>query len=192
MKIGVLALQGDFAEHLSVIHRLKVPAIPVRLPSELETVDGLIMPGGESTTMSKLLDDYRLAEPLKKMAKRGFPIFATCAGMILLAKYIVDSEIKSLGLMNITVRRNAYGRQVDSFETDMHIPDLGKRSFHAVFIRAPIIEQVHEGVTVFGEINGAAVAVRQGNLFACSFHPELTDDVRIHKYFLSFIANGGE
>ncbi len=187
MKIGVLALQGDFAEHLSVIDRLKVPAIPVRLPSELETIDALIMPGGESTTMCKLMDDYKLAEPLQKRAKDGFPIFATCAGMILLAKHIVDSDVQSLGLMNISVRRNAYGRQVDSFETDMPIPELGKKGFHAVFIRAPIIEKVHDGVTVLGEVNRSPVVVRQGNLLACSFHPELTDDVRIHKYFLSFI-----
>jgi 5'-phosphate synthase pdxT subunit len=188
MNIGVLALQGDFAEHLSVIRRLNVPAMPVRLPSELETVDALIMPGGESTTMRKLMDDYKLTAPLTKRAGEGFPIFATCAGMILLAKHVVDSEVAPLGLMDITVRRNAYGRQLDSFETYMPIPQIGKKRFHAVFIRAPVIEKADNGVTILGEIDGSPVAVRQGNLLACSFHPELTDDVRMHKYFVSFIG----
>jgi len=192
MNIGVLALQGDFAEHLSVFRRLKIPAVPLRLPSELEAVDALIIPGGESTTMSKLMADYNLAAPLKKKADRGFPIFATCAGMILMAKHVADSKVTPLDLMDITVRRNAYGRQVDSFETDVSIPELGKRPFHAVFIRAPIIEQTHDGVTVLGKVNGSPVAVRQGNLLACSFHPELTGDVRIHRYFISCICNGVE
>lgn len=189
MRIGVLAAQGAFAEHIAILHRLKVEALPVRLPQELVGLDGLIIPGGESTSISKLMQDYNLMSEIANLAKNGLPIFGTCAGMILLAKEISDSDAKPLGVMDITVRRNAFGRQKDSFETELPIPVLGEKPFSAVFIRAPIIEQVNSGVEILARLaDGTIVATRQGKLLASAFHPELTDDLRFHQYFLNIVA----
>jgi 5'-phosphate synthase pdxT subunit len=187
MKIGVLALQGAFIEHEHVLARLGVQPVEVRLPEHLEGLDGLIIPGGESTTMGLLAQKWGLLEPLQVFARSGRPIWGTCAGMILLAKNVVDGVPGQpiLGLMDITVRRNAFGRQVDSFEADLAVPLLGDPPFHAVFIRAPVIERVGAGVEVLAALeDGTAVAVQQGNLLATAFHPELTRDERFHHYFL--------
>ena len=193
MRIGVLASQGAFAEHIAMLQKLAVEALPVRLPSELEGVDGLIIPGGESTSISRLMANYNLTSEIKNQAKSGLPIFGTCAGMILLAKELPDSNVAPLGLMDIAVRRNAFGRQVDSFETELAIPVLGERPFPAVFIRAPIIEQADSKVAILAKLNnGASVAVRQGKLLASAFHPELTNDLRFHQYFLNIVAEGGK
>jgi 5'-phosphate synthase pdxT subunit len=189
MKIGVLALQGAFVEHVEVLQRLGVEALPVRLPSELDGLDGLIIPGGESTTMSHLMIEYHLVQPLKDMAKAGFPLLGVCAGMILLAKQISDSPLDNLGLIDMSVRRNAFGSQVDSFETDIEIPVLGRQPFHAVFIRAPTIETAGSAVEILARLkDGTAVAARQGKLLALAFHPELTADPRLHRYFLEIVS----
>jgi len=189
MRIGVLAAQGAFAEHIAVLKKLKVAALPVRLPRELEGVDGLIIPGGESTAISRLMANYDLTSEIKNRARDGLPILGTCAGMILLAKELPDSSVEPLGLMGITVRRNAFGRQVDSFETELSIPVLGEKSFPAVFIRAPLIERADGNVTILARLNNdAGVAARQGNLLVAAFHPELTSDLRFHRYFLNIVA----
>ena len=187
MKIGVLALQGAVVEHIQMLSALGIEAVPVRLPNELEGLDALIIPGGESTTVSKLLVDYGLLEPIRRLAKKGFPIFGTCAGLVLLAKKVTNLKLEPIGMMDIKVMRNAFGRQVDSFETDLKIPVLHDGNFHGIFIRAPIIEKVEPGVEVLCQLNGRPVAVRQGKLLGCAFHPELTDDLRIHKYFLDIV-----
>ena len=190
-KIGVLALQGAFVEHITLLRHLAVEAFPIRLPHELEGLDGLIIPGGESTTVSRLMSEYDLSAPLSSLCKGGFPIMGTCAGMILLARKAADiNGIQPLEAMDIEVRRNAFGRQVDSFETELKIPVIGNPPFHGVFIRAPYIERAGEGVEVLARLyNGTGVAARQGNMLALAFHPELTDDPRLHSYFLS-IVNG--
>ena len=188
MKIGVLALQGAVAEHMQMLSALGAEAVPVRLPSELDDLDALIIPGGESTTISKLLSDYGLMEPIRRLARKDFPIFGTCAGLVLLAKKVPNLDMESISVMDIEVERNAFGRQVDSFEADLKIPALHNGTFHGVFIRAPIIEKVEQGVEVLCQLNGRPVAVRQGKLLACAFHPELTDDLRLHKYFLDIIT----
>ncbi len=189
MKIGVLASQGAFAEHILALHKLDIEAVPIRLPGELKGVDGLIIPGGESTTISKLMDAYELLQRIASLASRGVPIFGTCAGMILMAKQISGNNTAPLGLMDITVKRNAFGRQVDSFETELKIPALGKAPFPAVFIRAPIIESYAKGVEVLASLkDNTVVAVKQGKLLATAFHPELTDDLRFHQYFLDIAA----
>ena len=189
MKIGVLALQGDFSEHIAMLKRLKVEASEVRLPEHLKGLDGLIIPGGESTTIGKLAVAYRLMEPLKLFGQRH-AIWGTCAGAIFLSRD-VSRDQPLLGLMDIKVQRNAFGRQIDSFETDLDIPELKqatgtKDDYHAVFIRAPIIESVGEDVKVLASVSdGRIVAAQQGHLLATSFHPELTNDTRFHEYFLS-------
>ena len=190
MKIGVLALQGAFIEHLQVIERLGAKAVAVRLPSHLHDLDGLIIPGGESTTMIRLMADYQLLQPLKDLVKEGLPILGTCAGMILMAKSVPGFTLQTLGLMDIAVRRNAFGSQVDSFEADLEMPALGQPPFHAVFIRAPIIETANSTVEVLARLpNGAAVAARQGKMLAAAFHPELTPDARFHHYFLDIVGS---
>ena len=190
MKIGVLSAQGAFAEHIVVLHQLKVEAVPVRLPRELEGVDGLIIPGGESTSISKLMLDYELTDEIKNRAEKGLPIFGTCAGMIILANGGADPRVESLGVMKIKVRRNAFGRQRESFETELTIAALGEKPFPGVFIRAPLIEQVNNGVEILSRLpDGTIVAARQGKLLASVFHPELTNDLRFHQYFLD-IVNG--
>lgn len=187
MNIGVLALQGAFIEHENVLARLGVQPVEVRLPEHLAGLDGLIIPGGESTTVGLLAQKRGLLEPLREFARSGRPLWGTCAGMILMAKEVVDGvpDQPLLKLMDITVRRNAFGRQLDSFEADLTVPVLGDPPFHAVFIRAPVIERVGAGVDVLAALDdGTAVAVQQGNLLATAFHPELTRDERFHRYFL--------
>jgi len=188
VKIGVLALQGAVAEHIAMLSALNAEAIAVRLPSELDGLDALIIPGGESTTISKLLTEYNLLEPIRRLAKMGSPIFGTCAGLVLLAKKAPNLNLETIGVMDIEVKRNAYGRQVDSFETDLKVPALGNGSFRGIFIRAPIIEKANSDIEVLCQLNNRPVAVRQGKLLACAFHPELTDDLRFHRYFLDLIT----
>ena len=191
MKVGVLALQGDFREHVDMLRSLGADASEVRLPRELEGLDGLIIPGGESTTIGKIATEYGLIEPIREMARAGKRIWGTCAGMIVLAKD-VGMRQPLVGVMDVQVKRNAFGRQVDSFETELDVPALaavanGSRPapFHAVFIRAPLMESVGPGVQVLARLeDGTIVAARQGHLLATSFHPELTGDTRFHKYFM--------
>jgi len=191
MKIGVLAAQGAFAEHIAALHRLGINTAAIRLPDDFDGIDGLIIPGGESTTISKLLLAYELGNRIKALVKSGLPVLGTCAGMIILAKKITDANgVKPLGVMDIVVRRNAFGRQVDSFETDLSIPVLGTKPFHSVFIRAPRIESIDPGIEVLARLDdGSISAARQGNKVVCAFHPELTDDLRFHEYFVDIVAN---
>ncbi len=188
-KIGVLALQGDFKEHIEMINRLGAEGVPVRLLRDMEDVAGVIIPGGESTTMSSLLSGYGILEPLREMINSGLPAMGTCAGMIVLAKSAIGLDQDSLKVMDIEVRRNAFGRQVDSFETDLDVPSLGAGGpLHAVFIRAPYIETVGPGVEVLATLpNGKVVAARERNMLVLAFHPELTNDSRFHKLFLSMV-----
>jgi 5'-phosphate synthase pdxT subunit len=186
--IGVLALQGAFIEHIKALQKLGVEAREVRLPSDLEGLDGLIIPGGESTTIVRLLDAFGLREPIRQMARAGQPIWGTCAGMILLAKDAGNLDRPPLGLVDIAVRRNAFGRQIDSFETDLNVEGLAGGPFHAVFIRAPVIERVDEGVHVLARTeSGSPVAAREGHLLVTAFHPELTEDLRFHRYFIDMV-----
>jgi len=183
--VGVLALQGDFAEHEAVLRRLGAEAREVRLPPDLEGLDALIIPGGESTTISRLMGIYGLLEPLRAFAARR-PVWGTCAGMIVMAKHATDLDLETLGLVDISVERNAFGRQVDSFETELEIDEIDGPPLRCVFIRAPLIREAGPGVKVLAEIEGQGiVAARQGHLLVTSFHPELTDDPRLHEYFLS-------
>ena len=189
--IGVLALQGDFAEHLAVLKKLGIQPREVRLPRELQGLDGLIIPGGESTTMATLMDIYSLREPVKERVRSGMPIWGTCAGLILLATKLAEGRPEPLGLMDINVQRNGYGRQVDSFEADLPVPVLQtKEAFHAVFIRAPKVLRMGKDVTVLASISqkGEVVAVQQDGMLATSFHPELTQDARFHQYFLKMVG----
>ncbi len=183
-KIGVLAVQGDFAEHAQAFRRLEVEPMEVRLPEQLEEIKGLGIPGGESTTITKLMGLYGLTEAIRDRAKAGMPIWGTCAGLIVVAQHIVEDDVKPMGLIDLDVRRNAYGRQVDSFEMDLSVPALGEIPFHAVFIRAPVIERLGPGVEVLAELpEGEPVAARQERVMVTSFHPELTEDTRFHRYF---------
>ncbi len=187
-RIGVLALQGDFAEHIEIFQRLGIAAQEVRHPQELVGLDGLVIPGGESTTVARLISEFALLEPLRERAQNGFPVWGTCAGMIVLAQRASELSWPTLDALAITVQRNAFGRQVDSFETDLDVPALGQQAFHAVFIRAPIVEEVGDGVEVLAKLgNGKAVAVRQANALATAFHPELTEDDRFHRYFVDMV-----
>jgi 5'-phosphate synthase pdxT subunit len=191
LRIGVLAAQGAFAEHLSALDRLGVQGIAVRLPQDLKDIEGLIIPGGESTTISKLMIAYDLSARIKEMVELGLAVFGTCAGMILLAKFVTDGHaVKPLALMDISVRRNAFGRQKDSFETDLTVDVLGDRPFHGIFIRAPRIERVQPPVIVLAHLDdGTIVAARQERMLVTSFHPELTDDLRFHRYFMDMAAS---
>ena len=187
-KVGVLAMQGAFAEHIAILRRLGVEALPIRVAGELRGLSGLVIPGGESTTIGKLMREYRLTEELKRLIAKGFPVWGTCAGMILLAKEVAGHEQQLLGAMDIRVRRNAFGRQVDSFEVALDVPVLGHPPFPAVFIRAPWIEKAGDGVEVLARLpDGKPVAAREGNLVVTAFHPELTSDPRFHEYFLSIV-----
>jgi len=189
MRIGVLASQGAFAEHIAILQRLEVEALPVRLPRELVGLDGLIIPGGESTSISKLMLDYRLVNETRNLAGNGLPIFGTCAGMILLASKVSDWDVEPLGVMDITVRRNAFGRQRESFETELSIPVLGEKPFPGIFIRAPLIEETSSRVEIIARLaDGTSVAARQGRLLVSAFHPELTNDLRFHQYFLDIVT----
>ena len=193
MKIGVLALQGAFIEHISIMRQLGVEASPVRLLGELNGLDGIIIPGGESTSISNLMQSFNLAQPLRELAQAGLPILGTCAGMVCLAKRVSNSgnsNLETLALMDMDVRRNAFGRQVDSFETELIVSSLGQEPFPSVFIRAPIIERADPQVEILTKLpDGIAVAARQGKLVATAFHPELTSDFRFHRYFLEIAAS---
>jgi len=188
MVIGVLALQGAFIEHQKTLAACGVDSVQIRKPEQLEGIKGLIIPGGESTTMGKLMHQFHLFEPLVELGRKGIPIFGTCAGMIMLAKDIIGSTQPRLGLMDISVQRNAFGRQVESFEADLEVPEIGKEPFRAVFIRAHYIEKVGENVQVLASFKDKIVLARQGSLLAAAFHPELTDDLRMHRYFLNMIG----
>lgn len=215
-QIGVLALQGDVREHLAALAGAGADARPVRRPAELDAVDGLVVPGGESTTMSKLVDIFELREPIDKRIAGGMPVYGSCAGMIMLATEVLDGRADQRGFAGIemTVRRNAFGRQVDSFEAPVRLAGVAGGPFHAVFIRAPWVERVGDGVEVLGRVtdddsrlprgvrraelessSGPAadriVAVRQGHLLATSFHPELTGDLRLHRYFVDLVRAAG-
>jgi 5'-phosphate synthase pdxT subunit len=194
--IGVLAVQGDVREHLSALAECDVVARPVRRPTELEAVDGLVLPGGESTTIDKLTRAFELRDPLLARIKAGLPVYGSCAGMILLADRVQDAIVgqQTLGGIDMTVRRNAFGRQVESFEEDLHFAVLGDPPVRAVFIRAPWVEQVGADVQVLAQVEagpaaGRIVAVRQGDLLATSFHPEITGDTRVHRYFVEMVRS---
>jgi len=181
MRIGVLALQGSMQEHFEAITKCGVEAVMVKLPRDLKDVNGLIIPGGESTTIGKLMEKYGFYKEIKRRYKEGMPIYGTCAGAILLAKEVVGSKQPKLGLMDISVKRNDYGRQVDSFEAELDIFD---KPFNGIFIRAPVISALHDGCKILSKCEDKPVMVEQGNLLVSTFHPELTDDLRIHKYFI--------
>ena len=184
VRIGVLALQGDFAEHGAMLGRLDAEPVEVRQPSDLDGIAGLIIPGGESTTIGKLMERYALRGPIQALAEAGKPIWGTCAGLILMARDVGRCQ-PLLNLLDITVERNAFGRQTDSFETDLEIEGINGGPFHAVFIRAPIVRAVGPGVRVLSRLDdGTIVAVRHGRLFGTSFHPELTGDARLHASFV--------
>ncbi|MGX7674829.1 pyridoxal 5'-phosphate synthase glutaminase subunit PdxT [Plantactinospora sp. DSM 117369] len=192
--VGVLALQGDVREHLAALTAAGAAARPVRRPEELEQVDGLVIPGGESTTISKLAETFDLLDPIRKRVGAGMPVYGSCAGMIMLATEVLDGrpDQQSFGGIEMTVRRNAFGRQVDSFEAPVEIAGIPGPSFHAVFIRAPWVERVADGVEVLGRVSdgpaaGRIVAVRQGNAVATAFHPELTGDRRLHRWFVDLV-----
>ena len=193
--IGVLALQGAFVRHIEVFQRIGVEAVQVREPDNLTGIDALVIPGGESTTISKMMVRWALIEPLKHLISNGLPVFGTCAGLILLADHLVNwDELPRLGGLDITVARNAYGRQIDSFEAPLvveGIPDLADSPFNGVFIRAPRIvpESTGADVEVLGTFEGAPILVRQGNLLGAAFHPELTGDDRLHRWFINVLVS---
>lgn len=186
MKIGVLSLQGAVAEHIRSVERAGAEGIAVKKIEQLDELSGLIIPGGESTTIGKLMRKYDFIEAIRQFSNQGKPVFGTCAGLIVLAKTIQGQEEAHLELMDITVSRNAFGRQRESFETDLNIKGI-EEPVRAVFIRAPLIQSVGMGVDVLSEYNGEIVAARQGHLLASSFHPELTDDYRLHQYFVDMV-----
>jgi 5'-phosphate synthase pdxT subunit len=189
MKIGVLALQGAFREHLETLRAIGVDGVRVREPADLEGVSGLILPGGESTTMRHLIERWGLRQPILDLAERGAPIFGTCAGMIVLATRIAGDEPPVLPLLDVTVERNAFGRQLDSFEAELSVPILGDRPVHAVFIRAPIIERTSPDVDVLARLDdGRIVAVRERNILATAFHPELAGETRFHRLMTTMAA----
>ncbi|MEY3697238.1 MAG: hypothetical protein RJA41_888 [Actinomycetota bacterium] len=194
-RIGVLALQGDFREHAQSLRDAGAVSVSfVKTPQDLATVDALVIPGGESTAMSKLAIAFEILEPIRQRISNGMPVYGSCAGLIMLASKVLDGkdDQKTFGGLDVSVRRNAFGRQVDSFEANLLAPEIGDEEFRAVFIRAPWVEELNENVQVLatidnGEHKGAVVAVKQGNIIATSFHPELTNDLRFHKYFLNLV-----
>jgi 5'-phosphate synthase pdxT subunit len=189
MKIGVLALQGAFREHLDTLRAIGVEGVRVREPRDLDGASGLILPGGESTTMRQLIERWGLRQPIMDLAERGAPIFGTCAGMIVLSREIAGGEEPILPLLDVTVERNAFGRQLDSFEADLPVPILGDRPVHAVFIRAPIIERTSPEVDVLARLDdGRIVAVRERNVLATAFHPELAGETRFHRLMATMAA----
>jgi pyridoxal 5'-phosphate synthase pdxT subunit len=190
-RVGVLALQGDVREHLAAIREVGAEPVEVRLPRDLAGLDALILPGGESTTMRTLINLYGLREPILALAAAGAPMLGTCAGMILLADRIADGDVPVFRLLDVEVRRNAYGRQLDSFEAEVSIPELGDEPMHGVFIRAPIVSEVGPGAEVLAvDDDGRPIAVRQGNVLATSFHPELTGDRRLHRLLVEMVGAG--
>jgi pyridoxal 5'-phosphate synthase pdxT subunit len=189
VRIGVLAVQGAFAEHIALLNQLGVEAVPVRLPADLDGVAGLILPGGESTTMRKLIDRWALRGPILDLIAQGAPVFGTCAGMILLSRHINDGDEPVFPLLDISVKRNAFGRQLDSFEAKLAVPVLGDRPVHAVFIRAPVVDQVGPDVDVMARLDdGRVVAVRSGSVVATAFHPELSGETRFHRLVATMAA----
>ncbi|HXM17303.1 MAG TPA: pyridoxal 5'-phosphate synthase glutaminase subunit PdxT [Candidatus Tumulicola sp.] len=186
--IGVLALQGDVEEHLLALERCKVTATRVKTPQELKKVDGLIVPGGESTTVGAMLDRFGLAKPLHDRVAKGMPMWGTCMGMIVMSDKIVGSKQPTLGMLDIEVKRNAFGRQIESAEVALDVEGLDGKPFPGVFIRAPWIESAWGKAKILASLDGKGVMVRQGNLLGTSFHPELTDDVRIHKLFMEMVS----
>ena len=189
--VGVLALQGDFQEHCTALRTLGVSAVEVRKADELDAVDALIIPGGESTSMAKLMDAYEMRAPLQAFPHSGRPLWGTCAGLILMASRLEEDRPEPLGLMDVIVRRNGFGRQIDSFETELEITGIPGDPVHAVFIRAPLIVETGPGVETLAALaDGTPVVVRQGNLLASAFHPELTRDTRVHRYLLGMLPVG--
>jgi 5'-phosphate synthase pdxT subunit len=189
-RIGILAVQGAVREHVDAIREIGGDPIPVRLPADLAGLDALILPGGESTTMRRLIDRYGLREPIMALARRGAPLFGTCAGMILLAARLDDGEQPMFPLLDATVRRNAYGRQLDSYEADLEMPVVGDAPVHGVFIRAPIVSELGPGVEVLArDAEDRPIAVRQGKVLATAFHPELTSERRLHRLLLGMIES---
>jgi len=192
LRIGVLALQGDFREHLAVLRGLGADAVPLRRASELAEIDGLVIPGGESSVMDKLARTFGVRDPLREAIAGGLPVYGTCAGLIMLSSSILDGieGQESLGAIDIDVRRNAFGSQTDSFEVDLDVPAIGDPPLHAVFIRAPVVERVGPAVETLAALDdGRVVAVQQGNLLGTSFHPEMTQDHRFHGYFLERVRS---
>jgi len=187
MTIGVLALQGDVVEHIAAMERAGSATIAVKTPADLKRVDGLVVPGGESTTVTKLLHRFGLWEPMQQRTRAGMPLWGTCMGMIVVSAGVADMDQETLGLLDVDVRRNAFGRQNDSAEVELPIPVLGEPAFPAVFIRAPWIERVGDGVRVLASYRGHGVMVQQGNVLGTSFNPELTQDDRVHAYFLNMV-----
>ncbi len=185
MKIGVLALQGAIREHIKLLEKCSVEPVLVKFPRDLENINGLIIPGGESTTIAKLMKQYELDKAIKRRYQEGMPIYGTCAGAILLAKEILNSKQPKLGLMDISIKRNDYGRQIDSFEAELDIFD--QKPFKGIFIRAPVIDSIHNGCKIIAKFQDKPVLVEQNNLLVSTFHPELTDDIRIHKYFIDMV-----
>ena len=193
MRIGVLALQGAFREHLDTLKAIGVDGVRVREPADLDGVSGLILPGGESTAMRKLIDEWGLRQPILDLAQRGAPLFGTCAGMILLSEEISDGDEPVFPLLDISVKRNAFGRQLDSFESELEVPVLGDRKVHAIFIRAPIVERVGSDVDVLAQLDdGRVVAVRKGSIIATAFHPELAGETRFHRRVATMAAEFAE
>ncbi len=192
ISVGVLALQGDVGEHIAALERCGVPAIAVKTPDDFARVDALVVPGGESTTVMKLLARAELDCPIVERVHGGMPLWGTCMGMIVAAREVADLDQPTLGLIDIAVRRNAFGRQNDSAEVDLVIPVLGNRPFPAIFIRAPWIERLGPGVELLAERGGRGVMVREKNVLATSFHPELTGDLRVHRYFLEMLGQQGK
>ena len=187
-RIGILAVQGDVREHARALAEIGAEAVEVRLPRDLVGLDALILPGGESTAMRRLIDRYGMREPIVALARGGAPVYGTCAGMILLAERIAGGEEPVLALLDVTVQRNAYGRQLDSFEADLDVPALGDEPLHGVFIRAPLVSELGPGVEVLArDPDGRPIAVRQGRVLATAFHPELTHDRRMHRLLLEMI-----
>jgi 5'-phosphate synthase pdxT subunit len=191
VRVGVLALQGDVAEHGHALREAGAEVREVRRPEDVEGLDGIVIPGGESTTIGRLMEEYGIGEAVRRRAREGsLAVFGTCAGLILMASDIAGSDQPRLGLMDMRVRRNAFGRQRESFETRLAVPELGEEPLEAVFIRAPYVDRVGPGVEVMAALDGRIVLVRQGRFLAAAFHPELTDDRRLHRYFLRLAAGG--
>jgi 5'-phosphate synthase pdxT subunit len=186
--VGVLGLQGDVEEHLAMLEQCKVETLRVKTPEDLRAVDALIIPGGESTTVGAMLERFGLTKPLLERVKKGMPVWGTCMGMIVMAENVVGSNQPTLGLLHIDVKRNAFGRQVESAEVPLDIQGFGGKPFPGVFIRAPWIEATRDGAKIVASLDGKGVMVRQGNLLGTSFHPELTDDPRIHKLFIDLVT----
>lgn len=187
MKIGVLALQGAVREHCNALRACGVEPVEIKYLDQLNEVQGLIIPGGESTTVGKLLVKHQMLEPIRQLGIKGFPIFGTCTGLIMLAKEIIGSDQPRLGLMDITVERNAFGRQIASFETDLEVAGIGKPNFHAIFIRAPYILKTGSKVTVMARKDEKILMAQENHLLVAAFHPELTEDIRIHQYFVKMV-----